>query len=372
MYIGIALVFALLLLGYLVYQIAVVILVILLTLLFSIIISGPVDFLQKRGLGRGWGTAAAFGGIIVVLGLLGLLIVPVIETQAQEFADTIPTLLSDVQSVAQSLRSSLGLNLSIPLEPQAMLDQARNFLSGGTLSTVAGFGASVANVLSLGAVVLIATIYSVLRPRPLVEGFVSLFPAGGRHATREVLYAMYDTVQRWFLGQLTSMLIIGVLWTIGLFIIGIPFALLLGIFSGLVSFVPYIGPTIAVIPPVLLALVQDPILAVWVVVVYLGIQTVESYMIQPIVMSRAVELHPAVVIFAILIMGTLFGLVGVLLAVPLTAALHVLLRKVWTSRMDTLGVDPDPPENEALHESGRMTPRFTAWLRRAAKFLRRS
>jgi predicted PurR-regulated permease PerM len=142
------------------------------------------------------------------------------------------------------------------------------------------------------------------------------------------------------------MTIIGVLSTIALFIIGVPFALLLGIFSGLISFIPYLGPMISVFPPVLLALTGDPIDALWVVLAYAGIQTVESYLIQPVVMSRAVSLHPAVVMFALLVMGTLFGFVGVLLAVPLVAALLVLLRELWIERMDQMGADPNPPGEE--------------------------
>ncbi|MBA2442311.1 MAG: AI-2E family transporter, partial [Rubrobacter sp.] len=74
------------------------------------------------------------------------------------------------------------------------------------------------------------------------------------------------------------------------------------------------------------------------------IQQFESHVIQPVVMSRAVSLHPAVVVFALLIMSTLFGFVGLLLAIPLVAAIHVLVRELWISRMDTMGVDPSPPE----------------------------
>jgi predicted PurR-regulated permease PerM len=226
----------------------------------------------------------------------------------------------------------------------------------------------VATVISFGVVVLIATVYTVAQPAPLVNGFVALFPAARRQRVREILGEMYGAVQRWFLGQLASMIIIGFLCTVALFIIGIPFALLLGILSGLVSFVPYVGPVISVLPPVLLALTVDPIDALWVILAYVIIQAVESNLIQPIVMSRAVSLHPAVVVYAVLIMGTLFGFVGVFLAVPLVAALHVLLRELWIKRMDALGTDPSPPEEEEPYEPKRRMRR----LRRAARDLFRS
>jgi predicted PurR-regulated permease PerM len=360
-YVGVGLVFALLLASYLLYQITVVVLVLLLTLLFSVIISGPVDYLERRGVGRGLATLVVLGGLIFILGIAGTALAPVIENQARELAETFPELLKNTQDLVLSLQNSLGLETSFGLDPQNLLDSARNFLSGGALATVANVGASVANVISFAVVIIIATIYAVARPAPLINGFVALFPAGHRQRVREILGDVYETLQRWFLGQLTSMTIIGVLSTMALSLIGIPFALLLGIFSGLISFIPFVGPAISVIPPVLLALVGDPIDALWVVLAYAVIQMIESYLIYPLVMSRAVSIHPAVVMFALLIMGTLFGFVGVLLAVPLVTAVHVLLRELWIERMDALGTDPNPPEEEPK-------PKLMArWLRRAAK-----
>jgi predicted PurR-regulated permease PerM len=360
-YVGVGLVFALLLASYLLYQITVVVLVLLLTLLFSVIISGPVDYLERRGVGRGLATLVVLGGLIFILGIAGTALAPVIENQARELAETFPELLKNTQDLVVSLQNSLGLETSFGLDPQNLLDSARNFLSGGALATVANVGASVANVISFAVVIIIATIYAVARPAPLINGFVALFPAGHRQRVREILGDVYETLQRWFLGQLTSMTIIGVLSTMALSLIGIPFALLLGIFSGLISFIPFVGPAISVIPPVLLALVGDPIDALWVVLAYAVIQMIESYLIYPLVMSRAVSIHPAVVMFALLIMGTLFGFVGVLLAVPLVTAVHVLLRELWIERMDALGTDPNPPEEEPK-------PKLMArWLRRAAK-----
>lgn len=362
-YVSIGLIFALLVASYLVYQIAVVVLVLLLTLLFSVIISAPVDYLERRGFGRGAGTLAVFGALLLVLVIMGIALAPTIGYQANQFWETFPELLENAQDIAARLQGALGLGTSFGVGSLDVLDSARNFFSGGTLTTVANFGAGVASVISYVVVIIIATIYSVARPAPLISGFVALFPAGRRQEVREILADMYHTVQRWFVGQLASMLIIGILSTLALYLIGVPFALLLGIFSGLVSFIPFIGPLISVIPPVLLALIGKPIDALWVVLAYAIIQTIESYLIQPLIMSRAVSLHPAVVMFALLIMGTLFGFVGVLLAVPLVAALAVLLRELWIERMDALGTDPKPPAAE---------PKRRGRLRRAARDLFRS
>ncbi len=369
-YIGIGLAFALFLATYFVYQIRAIILVLLLTLLFSILISVPVDYLARRGVGRGIGTAIVLAVLAVVFTLIGVSLGSVVESQVRGLVEQAPTLLSDVQIQLEQLRNRLGLETGFfQPDPQQILDSARNFLSGGTFSTFVSVGASVANVLSFGVVILIATIYSFARPSPLVNGFVALFPAGRRQRVRQILFEMYKAVQRWFLGQLVSMTIIGLLFTIGLSIIGVPYALLLGLLSGLLAFVPFVGPLISVIPPILLALVDDPIKVLWVIAAYGVVQFVEGNIVQPVVMSRAVSLHPAVIVFAILIMGTLFGFVGVFFAIPLVAALHVLVIELWIKRMNSLGTDPDPPKEEPEEEE---TPRQKVGrLRRVAGALSR-
>jgi len=342
-YTVIGLVFALLLGGYFAYRTSGVILAFLLTILLSIILSAPVNYLTRRGLPRTWGVLAVIAAIGGVFWLLGLALVPAVEAQSRQFAEAFPTLLNEALALANRLQSFFGLGTKIGLDPESLSRLGQEVLTGSTVSTAAGVGLTAATVVSLAAVVFISTIYLVVRPEPWVNGFVSLFPAGWRQRTREVLQTLYHTVQRWFLGQLAAMTFIAVFWAISLSLIGVPFALLIGIFSGLISFIPYLGALISIVVPVLLALISDPFTVVWVILAFVIIQQIEGNILQPIVMSRAVDLHPALVVFAILVMGTLFGIVGVFLAVPLVAALQVLVRELWVQRMDQIGTDPNPP-----------------------------
>jgi predicted PurR-regulated permease PerM len=201
----------------------------------------------------------------------------------------------------------------------------------------------------------------------LVDGFVSLFPAGRRERVRDVLGKMYQAVQKWFLGQLSAMVIIGVLTTIALYIIGIPYAFFIGALSGILAFIPLVGTFISLIPQVILALAVDPVLVVWVVLSSIVIHQIEAHVIHPVVMSRAVTLHPVVVVSAILIMGTLFHVIGLLLAVPLVAALSVLVRELWISQMDRIGTDPRTSTPEQ-----KKTPETIGPLRRALNKVWRS
>jgi predicted PurR-regulated permease PerM len=345
-YTVIGLVFALLVGGYFAYRTTGVILAFLLTILLSIILSAPVNYLARRGLPRTWGVLAVIAALAGLLWLFGLALVPAVETQSRQFVETFPTLLEEALALANRLQSFFGLGTQIGLDPESLSGVGREVLTGNTVSTAAGVGLTAATVVSLAAVVFISTIYLVIRPEPWINGFVSLFPAGWRQRTREVLQTLYHTVQRWFLGQLAAMTFIAVFWAISLSLIGVPFALLLGIFSGLISFIPYLGALISVVLPVLLALISDPFSVVWVILAFIIIQQIEGNLLQPIVMSRAVDLHPALVIFAILVMGTLFGLIGVFLAVPLVAVLQVLVRELWVQKMDQMGTDPNPPARE--------------------------
>jgi predicted PurR-regulated permease PerM len=366
-YTVIGLVFALLVGGYFVYRISGVVLAFLLTILLSIILSAPVNYLARRGWPRTWGVIAVIAAIGGLFWLLGLALVPAVETQSREFAKAFPMILDEALVLANQAQSFFGLGTQIGLNPESFSKLGREVLTGSTVSTAAGVGLTAATVVSLAAVVFISTIYLVIRPEPWVNGFVSLFPAGWRQRTREVLQTLYQTVQRWFLGQLAAMTFIAVFWAISLSLIGVPFALLIGIFSGLISFIPYVGALISVVVPVLLALISDPFSAVWVIVAFIIIQQIEGNLLQPIVMSRAVDLHPALVVFAILVMGTLFGIVGVFLAVPLVAAVQVLVRELWVQRMDQIGTDPNPPTREPPK---RKLPRPIGKLLRSLRFSR--
>lgn len=360
---GILLVFALTVGSLFVYQIGQVVLTLLLTLLLAMIISAPVNYLARHGWGRGWALATVAGALALVAWLFGLVAAPRVRQQARQFADSLPTLIEDVEAFARRTQEALGLGVGLELD--SLLQEGQELLSGEMLSATAGVGRSAATAVSFGVVALIATVYLIVRPRPVVNGFVALFPAGWRWKVRQVLGEVYWTLQRWLVGQLVAMTFIGVSSGVALWALGVPFAVLLGLFSGVISFVPFVGAVVAAIPPVLLALTDSPILAVWVILAYTAIQQVESQLIQPIVMSRAVFVHPAVVLFGILILGTLFGVVGLLLAVPLVATAQVLVRELWVERMNGVGTDPDPPDQNGNSEKSGLLRRVMSMLQKS-------
>ena len=331
-YRAVGLILALLLGLYFVYEIRTIVLVLLMALLFAVVLSGPVNYLARRGIPKVLGVLAVLGCFVVALWLASVAVIPVIQEQAEQFISDFPALLDEVQGLAASLG---GTDL------RSLLERVEETVfSNVTLSSVLDVGRSITEGVSLGLVAFIVTVYLVVHPTMMVDGFVSLFPAGRRERVRDVLGKMYQAVRKWFLGQLSAMVIIGALTTIALYIIGIPYAFFIGALSGILAFIPLIGTFISLIPQVILALAVDPVLVVWVLLSSIAIHQIEAHVIHPVVMSRAVTLHPVVVVSAILIMGTLFHVIGLLLAVPLVAALSVLVRELWISQMDRIGTDP--------------------------------
>ena len=339
-YAGLSLLVAVPLGIYFVYPIRVIVVVSLMTLLFTAILGAPVDYLARRGLGRAWGLLTVVVGLFLLLQPAQIAVNPLVA-QAQRLAGDLPTLLTEVQGLVERLPLGLGGWLAPLLDPNRLSEMLQS--SGISVGTILNVGTSAANLLSSGIVVLLTGLFAVLYPAPLANGFVALFPAGRRRRVRDILGEMYETIQRWFLGQLADMAIMGVLSAITLWIIGVPYALLLGLISGILGFIPYVGFAISLIPPVLLALADNPINAVWVVVAYVLLQQVEQGLIYPFLMRRAVFVQPAVVVFALFVSSLLFGVAGLVLAVPVAAASQVLVRRLWVERMDRTGIDPNPP-----------------------------
>jgi predicted PurR-regulated permease PerM len=198
----------------------------------------------------------------------------------------------------------------------------------GVVSRTFSALASVVIIFFLG-IVLAAT------PRVYVNGLLALLPASKVPRGREVLGRLYDTLWWWLIGRIGAMTFIGVVTGLGLWIIGVPLAFLLGLLAALLSFIPNIGPILSAIPAVLLALAQGPRQALWVVALYIGVQLVESYLLDPIIDRKTVYLPPALTILAQLVFVLFAGIPGLALATPLTAALVVLVTMLYVQ--DVLG-----------------------------------
>lgn len=215
-------------------------------------------------------------------------------------------------------------------------------LGRGFLSLLAGAGDEAVSVgsalqaatLTFGVladlfVVALVAIYLGLSPRTYLDSTVALAPVAHQDDVRSGLVECGAALKRWLLGQLVSMTFVGVLTGIGLWLIGVPNAVLLGVVTGLFVFVPILGPIVAAVPGILLALAVSPTLALYAAGVYFLVQQIEGALITPMAQRWAVDLPPALGVIAIVLFGALFGFPGVLFATPLTVVIMVLVRRFY-------------------------------------------
>jgi predicted PurR-regulated permease PerM len=190
-------------------------------------------------------------------------------------------------------------------------------------------------------VVLVTGVYLAAQPGMYVSGLVRLAPHARRARYREVLARLGHTLRWWMIGQLVPMAVIGTLTAIGLKVIGVPMWLFLGLLAGLFNFIPNFGPLISGVPAFLLALSESPTKAMWVVLLYVTAQSLEGYVLTPLVQRRAVHMPPALLILFQVLAGLLLGALGVVLAAPLLAVSLVAIRMLYVE--DVLGDKADVP-----------------------------
>jgi predicted PurR-regulated permease PerM len=189
----------------------------------------------------------------------------------------------------------------------------------------------------LGDVVVVVFIglFAAASPETYRRGVLGLLPRDRRQRCGEVLDEMAGVLRRWLVGQLAAAVLIAITTWVGLALIGVPGAPLLGLQAGLVNFIPYLGPVIAAVPILLAAVTQGTAMVLWALGVHLAVQTVEGYVLTPLIQRRAVDLPPVLTLAAVTLFGALFGAMGIALATPLVAALKVAVDRLYVE--DRLG-----------------------------------
>ena len=195
-------------------------------------------------------------------------------------------------------------------------------------------------------IAVLLAIYLAAEPQLYIGGLIKLFPVAARPRARQVIGEIGETLRWWLIGKMGSMLCIGVLTCIGLWIIGVPLALTLGLIAGLLSFIPNFGPIMSAIPAVLFGFIESPATALYVIGLYLGVQFIESYLVTPWIERRTVSLPPALTITFQLLLSVLIGGLGLVLATPILAVIMVLVQMLYIE--DVLGdVNTDVNEKDA-------------------------
>lgn len=266
--------------------------------------------------------------ILTVLMAMSIILTPIISEQIQNLSNDIPSALEEFKEI---LGSALNLDsistLYQKLNIENLIPQGKTFLIQATnlFSTTFGLIGSVIFVMFMG-------IFFAFDPNTYKEGVISLIPPSNQKKTENTIESIGDILKWWIIGKMCSMIIIGIFTTLGLWFLGIPLAISLGLIAAILTFIPNIGPIIALIPAISVAFIQNPLSAFYVLALYVVIQTLESYIITPLIQGKIISLPPALIILSQLIMGLLTGFLGLALATPLLAAISVIIKKVYIEK----------------------------------------
>ncbi|WP_166396062.1 AI-2E family transporter [Rubrobacter marinus] len=307
-------------------------------LLLSLALAAGAKLLARLRLPRAVGVIATLFILFGAFVAMGYALVPPLIEQFGQFLGDLPRILAMLQEqigprasggdpsatqgvIARLEREISGLLATLNYDPLALARDALGFLR-----TVLG----VASVL---IVLVVAAVYAAIEPRPIVEGFLRLFPRHGRDRTRALLADLRVTLTRWMWGTAVDMTTVGLMTGLALRLVGFEFPLLFGVLAGLLTIVPFFGPIAATVLVGLVALAEGWVHALVCVSALVVVQQIEGNVLVPLIMRRAILLHPAVIALGILFVGWTIGPLAILVAVPILATARVLIRHLWIERV---------------------------------------
>ena len=308
---------------------------VLLRVLAALLIALPLraggDWLHRRtGMAAGLGLALVALLVVASLGAMFWLFSARIGEQVRGLEQQLPIAVQDVQQRIKGTEWGQWLT-------RENFDYTK--VMGGTsewLGRATGIFSTSLSVVADGYVITFLAVFLMLQPNVYRAGLVMLVPKSRRARATQVFDCLSSTLVKWVLGRLVSMLFVGVVTWLGLTILGMKMGAVLGLFAGLVTFIPNIGPIISMVPAVLLAFVYGgPQQALYVVGLYLVVQTLESAAVSPVMQQRLIQLPPALILIGQLIIGAFTGLLGLTLATPIIAIIVVVVKMLYVQ--DVLG-----------------------------------
>nr|WP_159439842.1 AI-2E family transporter [Pontibacter sp. FD36] len=294
-------------------------------ILLAVLFSGMAEWIvQKTGMKR-W--VALLLSVLLFFGLIigaFWLLAPTIAEQVGEMRETLPKSIEQLRNWLGERGWGERVAEKLPENFEGALSKQENLFSQvtGAFYTTLGFLADL-------VIVVITALFLAASPTLYTHGLVKLFPVHKRTRILEVLDKCYSTLRGWLVAMLLAMSMIGISTAIGYSLIGLPLAFALAFIAFLFAFVPNIGPWLAGVPAVLVGLMEGGQMALYVILIYGGIQMVESYVLTPIIFKKTVDLPPALLLFFQVLLGLLLGALGLLLAAPILAVLMVIVQELY-------------------------------------------
>ena len=316
-------------------------------ILFGVFLNGVGRLLTRTGVTYRWALTTV---VVLLLGLVGAML----TLAAQQISDRVDQFVGQSQEAIEQVQEKLGetplgrriLNRVEPAAEKSLA--ADNVRQIGSMARTAV--EQVLFFLGAAAIVFFTGLYLAADPERYRRGLVSLLPPSRRPRAHQAVEAVGETLWRWLLGQFAGMTIIGVTTAVGLSIMGVPMAPMLGVIAFFLEFVPNFGPISAMIPQSLFAFQAGGMqLVLYVVIFNIVLQVVESYLIMPLIQQYEIRLPAALIIGVQVVLGYIAGVLGLLFATPLAAAVMVLVQMLYIE--DVLGDTSAAPDVERSEQS---------------------
>lgn len=297
--------------------------------LVSIMLRGISRFVgRKTGISQNFSLALVSLVLLCLLGIAGWLVAERIGAQIAEIGRVLPQAFENVRISLTQYKWGQEIISIIPNLTEWLSARSSTIISRVTGMASTAFGGIINFI-----IVIIIGLYLASQPELYSRGIKHLLPFRYRDRAGEILHTLDEALWRWLGGRFLLMIINGTLTGIGLLLLGMPLSLTLGLLAGLLNFIPNFGPWIAAVPAVLIAFLQSPTQALYVAVLYLVLQSVDAYVLTPLIDRKSVELPPVVTITAQIFLGIAFGLLGLSLASPLTAVLMILIKPLYVEEI---------------------------------------
>jgi predicted PurR-regulated permease PerM len=320
-------------------------------IILAIVLGGLAAIIQKHTpLNRTWSLVSVGTLLLILIAGFGLLFGSQIASQFDELTQKLPQQISELRDTVREWPLGEQIVGSEKGADSGFVENGGNTENEeGEESTVpegAGgmmleIGISFVNMLGNFVLIIMMGIFFAINPTIYQKGIALLFPKSKSERILEAFDTAGNALWHWLTGQLMAMIFVGVTVTIGLSIIGVPLAIVLGFIAGVSDFVPIIGPIFALIPALLLAFSDSPQTALYTALLYLVVQQIEGNLLTPLIQRKMVSIPPALIILSVVAFGLVFGIAGVILATPLAVIAMVFVGMFYVQ--DVLGKEVDIP-----------------------------
>jgi predicted PurR-regulated permease PerM len=331
----------------------------------ALILNPMVSFLQRRRLPRGLAILVVYLGLLTVLAGAGVLLANPVADQAQKFGNDVPGIVDDANGRLADLQDYFdrkGINIEVKRQGETALQTLQEKVVGGTSDIVDFGGQILKTVVTAGLgllLVIVLSVYMLIYGERIGTLVRSVMPPGDGTEADDFPARIQRAVGGYLRGQIMFSLAMGLGAGLGLYVFGATgvfpdgktYAFAFGAWFGLMELIPFVGPFLGALPPLLVALFQDPLTAVWLGIFFTGLQQLEGHVVAPYIFGHTLRINPLLVIFALLLGGEAYGFLGALLSLPLAAMLretvvylrrHLVLEPWGTASVLGLA-GPSPP-----------------------------